>query len=106
MAYPTQQMAGGAAGAWGLAQAQHGVVSRRQLLALGLTGSGIKHRTSRGRLHQVTRGVYAVGRPALTAHGRWMAAVLACGGDEDRDGRLLLRQERKPATAVVLSHDS
>ena len=25
------------------------------------------------------RGVYAVGRPELTSHGRWMAAVLACG---------------------------
>jgi very-short-patch-repair endonuclease len=25
------------------------------------------------------RGVYAVGRPELTRHGRWMAAVLACG---------------------------
>lgn len=25
------------------------------------------------------RGVYAVGRPELTLHGRWMAAVLACG---------------------------
>jgi very-short-patch-repair endonuclease len=27
----------------------------------------------------VRRGVYAVGRPELTSHGRWMAAVLACG---------------------------
>lgn len=25
------------------------------------------------------RAVYAVGRPQLTAHGQWMAAVLACG---------------------------
>ena len=25
------------------------------------------------------RGVYAVGRPELTPHGRWMAAVLTCG---------------------------
>jgi hypothetical protein len=27
----------------------------------------------------VHRGVYAVGRAALTARGRWMAATLACG---------------------------
>jgi very-short-patch-repair endonuclease len=58
---------------------QHDVVSRRQLLALGFTPDGIKHRISIGRLHQVRRGVYAVGRPSLTPHGRWMAAVLACG---------------------------
>ena len=25
------------------------------------------------------RGIYAVGRPQLTRHGRWMAAVLRCG---------------------------
>ncbi len=30
-------------------------------------------------MHPVHRGVYAVGRPELTRHGRWMAAVLACG---------------------------
>jgi AbiEi antitoxin C-terminal domain len=27
----------------------------------------------------VRRGVYAVGRPQLTQHGRWMSAVLSCG---------------------------
>ena len=31
------------------------------------------------RLHRVHRGVYAVGHRRLTGHGRWMAAVLACG---------------------------
>jgi very-short-patch-repair endonuclease len=99
-------MAGRAAGAWGLARAQHGVVTRRQLLALGLTSSGIEHRLARGRLHLLVRGIYAVGRPTLTANGRWMAAVLACGGDVDPDGRILLRPDRRPSTAVVLSHDS
>jgi very-short-patch-repair endonuclease len=34
---------------------------------------------TRGRLHPVYRGVYAVGRPELTRRGQWMAAVLACG---------------------------
>jgi len=58
---------------------QHGVVAREQLIALGFTAKAIRHRISIGRLHQVRRGVYAVGRPSLTERGRWMAAVLACG---------------------------
>lgn len=49
-------------------------------MALGLTKRGIEHRTARGRLHIVGRGVYAVGRPGLTPLGRWMAAILVCGG--------------------------
>jgi very-short-patch-repair endonuclease len=49
-------------------------------MALGLTRRGIEHRIARGRLHIVGRGIYAVGRPELTPQGRWMAAVLACGG--------------------------
>jgi very-short-patch-repair endonuclease len=64
-----------------LAARQHGVVARAQLLALGLSGDGIKHRVRKGLLHRVRRGVYAVGRPNLGRHGRWMAAVLACGPD-------------------------
>ncbi|HEX8049900.1 MAG TPA: DUF559 domain-containing protein, partial [Solirubrobacterales bacterium] len=32
-----------------------------------------------GRLYPLHRGVYAVGRPHVTEHGRWMAGVLACG---------------------------
>ncbi len=58
---------------------QHGVVTRRQLLDLGLPAHGIAHRVKRGRLHQVRLGVYAVGRPELTRDGRWKAALLACG---------------------------
>jgi very-short-patch-repair endonuclease len=64
---------------WRLVRSQHGVVARRQLLALGYSGEAIAHRVATGRLHQVWRGVYAVGRPHLTREGRWMAAVLACG---------------------------
>lgn len=65
--------------AWALAAEQHGVVARRQLLALGLSAQSIQHRLTRGRLHRIHRGVYAVGRPDLDREGRWMAAVLACG---------------------------
>ncbi len=60
---------------------QHGVVARRQLLALGFNAREIEHRVARGRLHPVMRGIYAVGWPQLTAEGRWMAATLACGED-------------------------
>lgn len=73
-----------AAAAWDIARRQHGVVSRRQLLRLGLTAKGIRHRLDSGRLHVVLRGVYSVGRPQLNREGRWMAAVLACG-----DGAML-----------------
>ena len=55
------------------------MVTRRQLLARGFGGEAIDHRIAKGRLHAVWRGVYAVGRPELTQHGRWMAAVLSSG---------------------------
>lgn len=67
--------------AWELARRQHGVVSRRQLLALEFSKSAIDHRVERGRLHVVAHGVYAVGWPQLTQKRRWMAAVLSCGED-------------------------
>jgi very-short-patch-repair endonuclease len=65
--------------AWQLAARQHGVVTRRQLLDLGLSAQAIQHRIMKGRLHRIERGVYAVGRPELTQLGGWMAAVLSCG---------------------------
>jgi predicted transcriptional regulator of viral defense system len=58
---------------------QHGVVSTRQLAALGLSRSAVAARATAGRLHRVHRGVYAVGHPRLTLRGHWMAAVLAAG---------------------------
>jgi len=65
--------------AWRIARRQHDVIARRQLLGLGFSSEAIKHRVAVGRLHPIYRGVYSVGRPSLTPHGRWMAAVLACG---------------------------
>ena len=62
-----------------LATRQHGVVARRQLLGAGLTPREVERRLGTGRLHGVHRGVYLVGHTAVTLHGRWLAAVLACG---------------------------
>jgi very-short-patch-repair endonuclease len=64
-----------------LAAKQHGVVTRAQLLDLGLNSQAIEYRLRRGRLHRVHRAVYAVGRPQLTRHGVLIAAVLSCGSD-------------------------
>lgn len=77
MGYPILQPSH--SGLWALAKRQHGVVARYQLLELGFHSQSIKHRIAKGRLHPVWRGVYAVGRPQLTLHGRWMAAALSCG---------------------------
>jgi hypothetical protein len=62
-----------------VAARQYGVVSIAQLRETGLSKSAVKRRARAGRLHPIHRGVYAVGHPHLTAEGRWMAAVLACG---------------------------
>jgi predicted transcriptional regulator of viral defense system len=64
-----------------VAERQHGLISRGQLLELGLERWSIWHRLEIGRLHPVHRGVYAVGHRVLSSEGRWMAAVLAIGGD-------------------------
>lgn len=61
------------------AVAQHGAVSRRQLLAIGFTRHEIEGMIRAGWLHRVHHGVYAVGRRSLGPKGRWMAAILACG---------------------------
>jgi Protein of unknown function (DUF559) len=55
------------------------VLSRHQLLTLGYARQAIEHRLGSGRLHQIHRGVYVVGRADLSPNGRWMAALLACG---------------------------
>jgi hypothetical protein len=75
MAYQRAQ----AAEIWRLVGRQHGVVSRAQLIGLGVSGQAIKRRLASGRLHRTYRGVYVVGRPELSREGRRMAAVLACG---------------------------
>jgi predicted transcriptional regulator of viral defense system len=62
-----------------LAEGQHGVVARRQLLALGVGEDAVQHRLAIGRLYPVGHGVYAVGHRALSPKARWMAGVLSSG---------------------------
>jgi predicted transcriptional regulator of viral defense system len=62
-----------------LAERQHGVVSRRQLLALGLSEREITARATSGNLHPLFRGTFAVGHRLIGRQGRMLAAVLACG---------------------------
>lgn len=62
-----------------IASRQHGVVGYRQLTEAGIDKSAILRRVGAGRLHRLFRGVYAVGHRGLSNHGRWMAAVMACG---------------------------
>jgi hypothetical protein len=85
-----------------IADAQHGVVARWQLLMLGFSADQVKRRVRSARLHRVQSGVYAVGRRGLTKEGQWMAAVLAGGQGavlSDRDAaaaHALLRAEYGP----------
>jgi very-short-patch-repair endonuclease len=58
---------------------QAGVVSFDQLRQLGLSRREIGRRVDVGRLHQLHRGVYAPGHPAVGSEGRRWAAVLAVG---------------------------
>jgi len=62
-----------------IASRQHGVVTLWQLEEVGLSRYAVAKRAKRGRLHRIHQGVYAVGHRGLSLHGRFMAAVLACG---------------------------
>jgi very-short-patch-repair endonuclease len=62
-----------------MAEPQHGVVARSQVVGLGLSGNTVDRWVRCGRLHRLHPGVYAVGHTAITQRGRWMAAVLASG---------------------------
>lgn len=62
-----------------LATSQHGIVSRAQLIGLGLNPNHIDSLVANGRLIRVHQGVYAVGHFSLTLRSRITAASLACG---------------------------
>ncbi len=63
-----------------IAGLQGGVISRAQLMMLGLSRSAIGRRLAAGRLHRVNATVYAVGHTVLGREGREWAAVLATNG--------------------------
>src|SRR4051794_13782290 len=90
---------------WALVRRQHGVIARCQLLGYGLTRHAIAHRVQTGRLRRIHRGVYAVGRPELTQHGRWMSAVLACGSGAalSHGSAAALWHIRKPGATIHVS---
>jgi very-short-patch-repair endonuclease len=95
---------------WALARRQHWVVTRAQLMELGLGSKAIRHRLWIGRLHPVMRGVYAVGRAEIDSRGRWMAAILACGphallSHHSAAALLRIRKERPgPVDVVIPDH--
>ena len=62
-----------------LAAPQQGLVTRAQLLAIGVPAPRIGGWIAAGRLVRVHQGVYAVGYRRLDAPAAAMAAVLACG---------------------------
>ncbi len=62
-----------------LAEQQHGVVARSQLLGHGLSAELVKGRLASGHLIPIYEGVFAVGQRRVGRYGKWMAAVLACG---------------------------
>jgi hypothetical protein len=57
----------------------HGVVTRVELLAAGVTRAEIKRRLASGSLIREYPGVYRVGHRAPNLEARYLAAVRACG---------------------------
>lgn len=82
-----------------LANRQHGVLSRGQLLAVGLSVRTIERRVAAGRLYLLHRGVYAFGRERVSRRGRWMAAVFACG-----EGALLSHRSAAVLRGLMRPH--
>jgi len=62
------------------AASQSGLVSRRQLVAIGFTDHQIKGRVANGRLRALHRGIYLLGGAPLTDLVRLQAATLATNG--------------------------
>jgi very-short-patch-repair endonuclease len=58
---------------------QHGVLSRAQCYAAGLSANAVQYRLKIGRLQPIHPGVYGVGHAPVSPIARAMAAVLACG---------------------------
>jgi very-short-patch-repair endonuclease len=79
-----------------IAARQHGVVTRQQLLAVGLGRGGVHARLIRGLLYQLHAGVYLVGHTAQPPLATEMAAVLACG-----DGTVVSHRSAAPLWSLA-----
>lgn len=93
-----------------MAGQQHGVISRAQLLEVGVSASGVDRRLVSGVLHPEFPGVYRVGHRAPSALARYAAAVLACGegaalGGEAAAWVLGLTRGQPPAPEIVVAKD-
>jgi|SRR6188474_418694 len=62
-----------------LAERQHGVLARWQLLEIGLGDRLNQDRVEAGILIPIFQGVFSLGHGRISRRGRWMAAVLASG---------------------------
>src|SRR4051794_38131810 len=62
-----------------IANRQHGVIARWQLLAARISEGWIEKRLDKGWLIRVYPGVYRVGHAAPSIEADYMAAVVACG---------------------------
>jgi hypothetical protein len=63
-----------------IAERSHGVITRWEALAAGVTPQELKHRVRIGYLIRVHRGVYRLGHAAPSSLAAYMAATKACGG--------------------------
>jgi very-short-patch-repair endonuclease len=70
-----------------IARRQHGVVTRAQLLAAGVSRKEIRRRIQKKALLREYPGVYRVGHRAPSVEARYHAAVLACGEGALLSGR-------------------
>ena len=62
-----------------LGRAQHGLVTRAQVIGAGWSASGVRRRVAAGRLVVVRPGVYRLAGVPVTWEQRLLAAVLAAG---------------------------
>jgi very-short-patch-repair endonuclease len=85
----------------------HGVVTRAELMAAGITPREIKRRATRGTLIPIHRGVFRVGHLAPSTQAVYMAAVKACGKRAVLAGRaaghVLGVLKRKPPRIEVIA---
>ena len=87
-----------------IASAQDGLITRRQLLAAGLSTDSIERRRRRGALVAVHGGVYRVG-PVAGPRASERAALLACGGGTISHASAAVLLQIMPPTRACLEVD-